>query len=308
MLQLKPVKAIKSEQMVNASKKNQPFVVKNWFDSSVCQLDDPCWDELSRSVVVMPKSISTITYTTHFLRKNGYHHHLTFKEVFDRIQNSAAYLPLVEQNELYYIFGGHVPKQLLSRFPWPKKLRFTQSASFVASDGLKVKSHIDYQWIYLVQLHGSKKVKLFPPTDYKYIYPYTKEPVARPRRSLVDLDKPDFNAYPLLKKCHGQVVTLQPGDVLYIPNCWFHEMDVNGFSVGFNYRVKKNVLQYLWIFAFYTTQMLIARLFYQVKPLDTHQIKIHCRTIWMLFKHDIRQCLNQLPGFRLHRKKTAPHT
>lgn len=298
MLDLKPVKEIDARHMTKATRRNQPFVVRQWFKDNPCPLDHPIWNNDAHAVVVVPQEISSITYTTPMLRKMGHHHNMTYQEVFERIQGQGQHTPVVKQQELYYVFGGVLPKGFLKHFAWPKKMKFRYAGSFVASKGVLTKAHIDYQWAYLVQMHGSKTVKLFPPSDYKYVYPYTKEPILRPRRILIDLDKPDFEKYPLLKKSHGQVATLQPGDLLFLPNCWFHEVRTHGFSVGFNYRVKKNFLHYYWTFIHFSSQMILARLFYQVKPLDTYQIKGQFKTAWKYVKLDLMEWLQSKKSWR----------
>jgi peptidyl-lysine (3S)-dioxygenase / protease len=56
----------------------------------------------------------------------------------------------------------------------------------------------------------------------------------------VDPSKLDpMNINPLVQHCKPIVVTLQPGEVLYLPSLWFHavhqEADVQGLCVAVNY-------------------------------------------------------------------------
>lgn len=79
----------------------------------------------------------------------------------------------------------------------------------------------------LVQLHGVKKAVLFPPAQTKNLYPF---PIRRkgiaPWISQVYIDAPDFNAYPRMREAleHRIEVTLTPGEVLFIPANWWHEV------------------------------------------------------------------------------------
>lgn len=79
----------------------------------------------------------------------------------------------------------------------------------------------------LIQLHGIKKAVLFPPAQTKNLYPF---PVRRrgiaPWFSRVYVDKPDFDAFPRLAEALEQKieVLLAPGEVLFIPANWWHEV------------------------------------------------------------------------------------
>lgn len=41
----------------------------------------------------------------------------------------------------------------------------------------------------------------------------------------VDLDKPDLNRFPRFGEIRGMEVALEPGEVLYIPNYWWHYIE-----------------------------------------------------------------------------------
>jgi hypothetical protein len=79
----------------------------------------------------------------------------------------------------------------------------------------------------LVQLHGNKKVVLFAPAQTKNLYPF---PIRRkgiaPWFSRVYIDQPDYAAYPRMREAlaHKIEVTLAPGEVLFIPANWWHEV------------------------------------------------------------------------------------
>ncbi|WNZ23731.1 cupin-like domain-containing protein [Leptolyngbya sp. NK1-12] len=84
----------------------------------------------------------------------------------------------------------------------------------------------------LVQLHGSKRVVLFPPGQTFNLYPYPFYAHLwhglrlRSWFSRVYPDRPDFEAFPKLRQAlqHKYEVILQPGEVLYIPAGWWHEV------------------------------------------------------------------------------------
>lgn len=91
----------------------------------------------------------------------------------------------------------------------------------------------------LIQLQGRKKVVLFPPSELKNLYPF---PISvhfqhglklRASYSQVYPDRPDFSAFPKLKEALKQryEVTLQAGEVLYLPAGWWHEVTTLGNEV-----------------------------------------------------------------------------
>jgi lysine-specific demethylase 8/hypoxia-inducible factor 1-alpha inhibitor (HIF hydroxylase) len=84
----------------------------------------------------------------------------------------------------------------------------------------------------LLQLQGSKRLILFPPSQLYNLYPF---PISvhlknglnlRSAYSQIYPDKPDFHQFPKLMQAfqHRYEVILNPGDVLYIPAGWMHEV------------------------------------------------------------------------------------
>lgn len=84
----------------------------------------------------------------------------------------------------------------------------------------------------LVQLHGYKRVVMFPPSQTFNLYPYPFYAHLRYGLRLrswfsrVYPDRPDFEAFPRLRQAmqHKYELMLQPGEVLYIPAGWWHEI------------------------------------------------------------------------------------
>jgi hypothetical protein len=86
----------------------------------------------------------------------------------------------------------------------------------------------------LVQLHGVKRALLFPPSQTRNLYPFPlKRKGIAPWISQVYLNKPDFDRFPLLKTAlaHQVDIMLAPGEVLFIPANWWHE--VSSVSEGY---------------------------------------------------------------------------
>lgn len=94
---------------------------------------------------------------------------------------------------------------------------------FVGSARTLYHCHYDLQPNLHVQLVGRKRFIMFPPEEGSRLYAF---PVHhdKDRRSQVDLDAPDEDAFPGCTGAHAQVVELRPGEMLYIPPGWWHHV------------------------------------------------------------------------------------
>lgn len=82
----------------------------------------------------------------------------------------------------------------------------------------------------LLQIAGSKRVILFPPTDAPFLY------LSGDKSKIVDFDQDDLEqTFPLLSKATRYECTLSPGDALFIPALWFHNTKALDFSIGVNF-------------------------------------------------------------------------
>lgn len=86
---------------------------------------------------------------------------------------------------------------------------------------------------------GHRRFTLFPPEQLPNLYvgPIDFTPAGQPV-SLVDLKQPDFERFPRFAKAleHAQVAELEPGDALYIPSMWWHQVEaLDAFNVLINY-------------------------------------------------------------------------
>lgn len=88
-------------------------------------------------------------------------------------------------------------------------------------------------------LVGRRRFTLFPPDQIANLYPGPLEPTpAGQSVSLVDFENPDFSAHPGFEQAlkAAQVAELEPGDVLYYPALWWHQVEaLDLFNVMINY-------------------------------------------------------------------------
>jgi peptidyl-lysine (3S)-dioxygenase / protease len=112
-----------------------------------------------------------------------------------------------------------------------------------------------YENIYAV-IRGQKKFTLYPPTNYPLMYE-RKYPQAEYEMEgddfhikvskddgeipwiSVDPNNPDFEKFPNFEFATPYVVTLNTGDLLYLPSLWFHQVeqkvDKNGEMIAVNF-------------------------------------------------------------------------
>lgn len=81
-------------------------------------------------------------------------------------------------------------------------------------------AHTDPYDNLLVQIKGSKYVRLFPPAETNKLYPY--EDSLMTNTSQVDIEVADLTSFPKYKDAKYLEALIRPGDMLYIPKGWWH--------------------------------------------------------------------------------------
>lgn len=83
--------------------------------------------------------------------------------------------------------------------------------------------HYDALSNFFTQLVGRKRVLCFLPSQWPFIYPY---PSHHPMDTYaqVDVEAPDLERFPALRRARGLECTLEPGDVLWLPSYVYHHV------------------------------------------------------------------------------------
>lgn len=88
-------------------------------------------------------------------------------------------------------------------------------------------------------VHGKRRFTLFPPTQTPNLYPGPLFPTPGGQVvTMADLKEPDFDRFPKIAEALDSAVIadLEPGDVLYYPSMWWHEVEAfDSFNVMVNY-------------------------------------------------------------------------
>jgi len=107
--------------------------------------------------------------------------------------------------------GVFPPGRLLYTFGW------------IGPAGTVTGLHKDDSNNILAQLHGRKRVLLYAPRNERWIYPSRKYDYGA-RLSRVDAEAPDLDRYPLFRHAEREELVLNPGEMIFIPVCWWHQV------------------------------------------------------------------------------------
>lgn len=139
----------------------------------------------------------------------------------------------------YRIFLYNLMKKvpaLQNDFKWPNmglKLIKQLPMLFFGGENSKVFIHydIDFSNILHFHFHGKKRCILFSPEQTPYLY---KVPHSLISREDIDFDNPDFDRWPALKHAEGLVADLEHGEMLFMPEGYWHYMKyiTPGFSMS----------------------------------------------------------------------------
>lgn len=119
---------------------------------------------------------------------------------------------------------------------WPKLgLRLVKSLPYVFFGGqnARVFMHfdIDYSNIFHIHFEGIKQCILVSPDETKYMY---RLPYSWICHEDIDFENVDFEKFPALRKVKPYITELKHGEMLYMPEGWWHYMKYKtpGFSLS----------------------------------------------------------------------------
>jgi len=168
---------------------------------------------------------------------------VSYKDGFNQAHaqmKMADYIDLLESKPTNYrIFLYNLMKQvpkLRDDFRWPDMgLRLIRQLPmlFFGGENSRVFMHYDIDYSNILHFHfnGLKQCVLFAPDQTPYLY---KVPHALISREDIDFDNPDFDKWPALQKAQGLVANLKHGEMLYMPEGYWHYMKylTPGFSMS----------------------------------------------------------------------------
>lgn len=175
---------------------------------------------------------------------------VSYKDGFNQAHakmKMSEYIDLLQSKPTNYrIFLYNLMKEvplLQNDFRWPKiglKLIKQLPMLFFGGENSKVFMHfdIDYSNILHFHFHGKKQCILFSQESTPYLY---KIPHSLISREDIDFENPDFEKFPALKKAKGYICNLKHGEMLYMPEGYWHYMKyvTPGFSMSLRALPKK---------------------------------------------------------------------
>jgi hypothetical protein len=129
---------------------------------------------------------------------------------------------------------GNLELRELNRFcHWPAYFTKPGPPRFwLGPAGTVTPLHADYDDNIFVQVWGAKRIFLAPPHHDEFLYP--REANALLFGSPFDPEAPDFERFPLARQAALVECTVGPGDLLYVPAGWFHQVRSLTFSLSSN--------------------------------------------------------------------------
>jgi len=145
------------------------------------------------------------------------------------------YLDLVESglHALPPYLGNLELRELNSQCHWPTYFdKMGPPRFWIGPAGTVTPLHCDYDDNIFAQIWGSKRIFLSPPHHDEFLYP--SEANAILFGSPFDPEAPDFDKFPLARQASMVECIVHPGDMLYVPAGWYHQVRALTFSLSSN--------------------------------------------------------------------------
>ncbi|XP_040583251.1 tRNA wybutosine-synthesizing protein 5 [Lepeophtheirus salmonis] len=180
-----------------------------------------------------------------FKNKNFMYKDLNLKELILRasgLEKHSSYF--IDSQELYYLRHiGDSPRgervnfeedfpELGEDFTFPTTFfpsnKLFSSILRISSPSVRIWTHYDVLDNFYVQIVGTKRAIFWAPHSALDLY------LEGDKSAVVDVNNPDPELYPKFLSAQKYIVDLEPGDVLFIPSLWFHNMEALSFGVAVN--------------------------------------------------------------------------
>lgn len=177
-----------------------------------------------------------------FIKKNFQYKTLCFDEFLKRASGCSSDYFICKGEKYYLRSLGDDPRKDISdihkQFPglatdlsFPEVFdrdHFFSSVFRISSAGVQLWTHYDIMDNILIHISGRKRVVLFPPKDALNLY------MVGDKSEILDIEETDYSLYPKFRNVARFECVLDPGDILFIPALWFHNVTAIDFSISVN--------------------------------------------------------------------------
>lgn len=157
---------------------------------------------------------------------------MAFDSAFARITESRG-------PPFYYLMQRSIPDEFpnlvreLPTLPWIPVDDPVVNLWF-GQGGVVTPLHYDMTHNFLVQVHGRKRLRLYSPHDTERLYPLPWT-TKMAHTSQVDVEQPDLERFPAFAEAEPHLVTLAPGETLWMPAWWWHHVWTLELSISINF-------------------------------------------------------------------------
>jgi len=179
-----------------------------------------------------------------------------FFEQCERMQRRGRGVRSEQEDHRYYYFSGDLgiwndpslvrDPSIVSDLPSAAKALFSvpethraknvpeqEPIVWIACDNVTAAAHYDAVHNFFFQIYGEKSFVLFPPSAFAGMHMHPTSHPSWTQSQVADLMAVDierFPFFPLIDRAY--TVTLQPGEMLYLPPFWFHRVKALGVSIS----------------------------------------------------------------------------
>lgn len=216
--------------------RGKPAIITNLFDQipslSFCSPDELS-NKLGNKLVKINRSSDGIFRLD---PKSGNFEHppivIGFKEYIDKINSNETLEKLYMQQ---VPIREELP-ELMNHLKFPQYINLEHAEEinlWVGPGGNTSPLHYDQANNFFIQLYGLKSFWLSDPMQFYKLYPNSCFSKAR-HMSKINLNNPNTNQYPKLLKAKFAKITLHPGEMLFLPAFWWHQVYSIDTTVSIN--------------------------------------------------------------------------
>jgi hypothetical protein len=155
-----------------------------------------------------------------------------------RLMSISDYIAAIQNGESFYMANNSLPESMRLEVRFPPyfdraSYNYNLTRLWIGGNGSGAHLHRDLTDNFILQIIGTKQIMLSPPNQTPFLY--TWEVNRYLTSSKVSAFFPNYGKLPKAKYAYFISVDLQPGDLLYIPCGWYHQVNNIGNVCSINF-------------------------------------------------------------------------